>query len=255
MAIRRSDATGTRAGGRISHPMPHASLVWLTALAAATLLAESVFGAEIARAVALCGAFQIALAEFETLGGRAEDGPRFVAGLLLGGVCCHLGWVAMHSVDLPTAIRLLSAPAGWSVLFAPIGPWLCAPRSRARRERYLRCALGGLPLSIAAARIGCIAAGCCGGTSHPTQVYEVLGCIGLAIFARRVPPKFAASASVIGLAVIRLAVEPLRAPPAFGTPVVSATAVAMTLLIAGLCGLAATCLCSPSRETLRRERA
>ena len=81
---------------------------------------------------------------------------RFVAGLAAGASCAHLGWAALHWTEVsrhPEAI--LDPSLGYCVLFFPLGPLLFAPQAPSWRT---------LPLVLAVARLGCVAAGCCGGT-------------------------------------------------------------------------------------------
>jgi hypothetical protein len=126
---------------------------------------------------ALCAAFWTALAGFRPRG----DAARFVLGLALGAVLARAG-------------GLLLAPAG-VLLLAPL---------RARGA-YLERALPALPVALGAAKLGCLAAGCCGAAAG-----EALGFAGAGLLARRAAPGRAAAAALAGIAVVRLAALPLR---------------------------------------------
>lgn len=190
--------------------------------------------------VALCGAFWVAVRGFRR---RVPDGAhagRFAFGLGLGAVLAHAGWLALYPQQVwqhPWAA--LDPTLGFCVLFVPLGPWLVAPRSPApaatsQRVCYLAAALGSLPLALATARLGCIAAGCCGGViaelpwlasvrgnavvRHPTAVYEIAGWLALHWIVARARPSLVAPVVAIGTGLIRLAVDPWRVSPPLGAP-------------------------------------
>jgi hypothetical protein len=205
---------------------------------AAIAVAVLLFGSGAAMPVALCAAFQVALFEF----GRSHDGhdaPRMIVGLVLGALSAHLGWVAIHW-PAEIAIGSLASPAGFSVLFVPIGVWLVAPLQDAPRRAYLAHGIGSLPLAIATARLGCVVAGCCGGDRYSTQLIEVFLCTALALATRRLPSRLVASVCLAGLAGSRLLVEPLRGPSPHGMPAIPAEAIAATLLVLGAGALVRT---------------
>jgi hypothetical protein len=126
---------------------------------------------------ALCAAFWAALAGFRPRG----DAARFVLGLALGAALARTG-------------GLLLAPAG-VLLVAPL---------RARGA-YLERALPALPAALGVAKLGCVAAGCCGAAAG-----EALGFAGAGLLARRAAPGRAGAAALLGIAAVRLAALPLR---------------------------------------------
>jgi hypothetical protein len=205
--------------------------------------------AEASLTVAFLGAYWAALFEFRRAlrqrGGRPADAPRMVAGLILAAACSHVGSLALHWTAIDDPERLLAAASGFCSLFLPLGIWLSAAAMAERpRRAYLAAAMASLPIALGTARLGCLAAGCCGGTetrwgAHPTQVYELIGCLALAAIVGELSSRRVAPAVVAGLGIIRLAVEPWRAPPALGAPVVPVSLLASALLVSGLYGLLA----------------
>ena len=198
--------------------------------------------------------------------GRAPDpglAPRFVIGLGIGAALARFGWAALHLPALLAQPALVLSPAtGFTVLTLPIALLLVAPsRSRASaRSSFLAASLGSLPLALAVARLGCLAAGCCHGTPtllpwgvaidagalrvHPTPAYEIAGCVALWLVVRALPPIWIASVVLIGFGLIRLLVEPWRAEPPLGAPLV-----APSLLAAAWMGVGV--LLSPAVATRR----
>jgi hypothetical protein len=100
------------------------------------------------------------------------DRPRsFVLGLGAAAVFAHLGWAALHWDALQRAPWALLDPAGYCVLFAPLGVLLFARSAAAFRA---------LPLAFAVARAGCLAAGCCRGPDgQPLPLFELAGLVAL----------------------------------------------------------------------------
>lgn len=142
-------------------------------------------------------------------------------------------------------------PFGASVLFVPLGvlasvPWRAAP---AQRNAYASAAFASLPLALLVARLGCVWAGCCHGIAtelpwgipawsggaplHPTALYEAAGLLLLATGLRRVPDAQVAPVVFSALGLLRLALEPLRADPPFGPPVLPVTVLAASLAALG----------------------
>ena len=117
------------------------------------------------------------------------------------------------------------------MLFLPLGP-LLLERSAA--------AFASLPLALAVARLGCLAAGCCLGTPtsapwavaglHPTALYEVAGLLALHGAVSRAEARFAAPLVLGGFGALRLLIDPLRAAPPLGAPLVAPTAIAAVWL-------------------------
>ncbi len=168
--------------------------------------------------LALFGAFWTALALY----GRRSPAPeplRFVAALALGAVFAHLGWALLHSSAVATHPEVLLDPArGFCVLFVPLGPLLLAPRP---------AAFASLPLALAVARLGCLAAGCCHGENgEPTPLYEIAGLVVLHGMVSRLPDRWVIPVVLGGFGLIRLAVEPMRSIPPLGEPVVPTVAIA-----------------------------
>jgi phosphatidylglycerol---prolipoprotein diacylglyceryl transferase len=188
-------------------------------------------------------AFWVAVLGFAARRERAAYPERFLAGLVLGAAFSHLGWAALHPILLREAPRLFLEPgAGYTVSCLPLGffaaaPWRAPP---AERSAWLAAALGSLPLAIAVARLGCLAAGCChglpsvmpwamrggpdGALRHPTPLYEIAGLAALHFALRILPRASLPAAALAGLGAVRLAVSPWRAEPRFGPPVVMAAA-------------------------------
>jgi hypothetical protein len=181
----------------------------------------------------LCAAFWTAAVRY-----RGERPQRFVAGLGLGAVAAHLGWAALHASEVRAHPWALLDPAvGFCVLFVPLGLLLCERSAAAFRT---------LPLALAVARLGCITGGCCYGTPtalpwavgglHPTPLYEIAGLLVLHAASRGVSDGWLVLWVLGGLGLVRLVVDPLRAAPAPGEPMVA------TAWIAGAwVALALTC--------------
>ncbi|MCP5055676.1 MAG: hypothetical protein GY937_03005 [bacterium] len=190
-----------------------------------------------AQLVAISGAFWVALLEFDHRGGRRTHAFRFVTGISASALACHFGWILLHLDRATDVLGSLFVPAGFCVLFAPIGVALASPHRSDERASYLAPAFGALPLGLATARLGCLAAGCCHGVALrgglvPTQAIEIVGCALLSIGTRLLPPTSIPAATLAGLGVIRLVVEPWRAPDPLGPPILSTTLLAALLLAA-----------------------
>lgn len=161
---------------------------------------------------------------------RGRQPLRFVAGLAAGAACAHLGWAALHWGEMsrhPGAILDLSL--GYCVLFLPLGPLLFAPQAATWRA---------LPLALAAARLGCLAAGCCHGTpapwgTHPTPLYEIALLVALHSAVRATPDARAAAVFLAGFGLERLVVEPWRATPPLAEPLIAPAAIAALWCAAG----------------------
>jgi prolipoprotein diacylglyceryltransferase len=81
-----------------------------------------------------------------------------------------------------------------------------------------------LPLGLAVARLGCIAAGCCAGVAmespvvvagvsfadHPVRLYDAAGLLVLYRAARRMPMHLVVPTVLVGFGCLRLFLEPLR---------------------------------------------
>lgn len=184
--------------------------------------------------LAWSGAFWVALAQV-----RDRDRVRMAAGLGLGAAAAHLGWFLLHADALAAhPYAWLDPRLGYCVLLLPLGPWLAAPRASPQARRtFLAAAFGALPLAIAVARLGCLAAGCCRAPLHPTPAYEIAGLLLLDRAVRWPSAARRPGAVLLGLGLLRLALEPLRAPPPLGPPVVSPGWLALGLAGLGVLGL------------------
>ncbi len=103
-------------------------------------------------------------------------------------------------------------------------------REHAVRQRQLAVSLAPLPWALGVARLGCLAAGCCLGAPsdsslsdmerHPVALYECGALLALGAAVRRLPPARRAPAVLAAFGGVRLVLEPLRAPPLLGEPLV-----------------------------------
>jgi hypothetical protein len=194
----------------------------------------------------LCAAFWTAVLRY-----RGERPQRFVAGLGLGAVAGHLGWAALHAPEVWAHPWVLLDPAvGSCVLFVPLGPLLCERSAAAFRT---------LPLALAVARLGCITGGCCRGTPtalpwalgglHPTPLYEIAGLLMLHAASRGVSDGRLVHWVLGGLGLVRLVVDPLRAAPALGQPLVPGAWIAGAWIVLSL-----VCVVCHPRPAIARRR-
>jgi hypothetical protein len=176
--------------------------------------------------LALSGAFWTAVFLYYRREQAGNPG-RFVFGLGLGALLAHLGWALLHLPlvrEHPWAV--LDPAKGFCVLFVPLGPLLLTPWA---------AALSTLPLALAVARLGCLVAGCCGGAhGEPTPLYEIAGLVALHAVVWRLPDRWVVPTVLAGLGLVRLGVEPWRAAPPLGEPMVSAATIAALWLALGL---------------------
>jgi hypothetical protein len=148
--------------------------------------------------LAWSAAFWLALA----LHARREPGAslRLAVGLLLGACLAHAGaWLGWQPPQAGFPVRV-----GASVLFVPFG--LLAARTGP-------AAFASLPLPLAVARLGCVAAGCCRGEAGellPLWEFALLVALhlGLARGALAVAPERFA----LGFGALRLAEASWRPP-------------------------------------------
>jgi hypothetical protein len=175
--------------------------------------------------LAWCAAFWTAVWLYTRRAAPARP-LRFALALALGAALAHAGWLLLHAPAVWPALRarpawLLDPSVGACVLFVPLG-LLAVERSPA--------AFASLPLALAVARLGCLAAGCCGGTAsaapwafgsrHPTALYEIAGLVALHQAASRAASRRVAALVLGGIGTLRLLVDPLRARPPLGAPLV-----------------------------------
>lgn len=181
--------------------------------------------------IAWCAAFWTALFLYTTRV-RPASPLRFACALALGAALAHAGWLLLHAPAIWPALRvrpglLLDPSLGFCVLLLPLGP-LLLERSPA--------AFASLPLALAVARLGCLSAGCCAGTPtsapwaaagrHPTALYEIAGLILLHGVVGRADARFSEPLVLGGIGVLRLLIDPMRAAPPLGAPLVAPAAIA-----------------------------
>jgi hypothetical protein len=179
-----------------------------------------------ARIVCLVAAFWTALALY-----RGDRPLRFVGALAAGAALTHLGWAALYWPivrDYPRSI--LDPEAGQSVLFLPLGLLLLARDPAAWRV---------LPIALAVARLGCVAAGCCRGVPapwgvHPIALYEVSLLVGLHVALRRLGARWVAPSFLLAFGLARLATDSLRAMPPLGPPAVAPSLLAGLWVLGGV---------------------
>jgi hypothetical protein len=153
---------------------------------------------------------------------RGPRPARFACALALGAAFAHGGWLLLHATATWPALRarpglLLDPSLGYCVLFLPLGP-LLLQRSPA--------AFASLPLALAVARLGCLAAGCCQGA----RLYEIAGFLALHVAVARA---HAPAVPIVlgGIGALRLLLDPLRAAPPLGAPLVPAAAIAAAWML------------------------
>jgi hypothetical protein len=92
-----------------------------------------------------------------------------------------------------------------------------------------------LPLAFAAARLGCLAAGCCHGPNgEPTPVFEALALGALHGAMSRLADRWVVPAFCVGFASVRLLLEPWRSSPPIGDPALSPTWIALAWCLGGV---------------------
>jgi hypothetical protein len=158
-----------------------------------------------------CAAFWTALWLYVRRARPARP-ARFAAALALGAALAHGGWLLLHAPLLWPALRarpglLLDPSLGYCVLFLPLG-LLAIERSPA--------AFASLPRALAVARTGCLAGGCCLGVVP--ALFEIAALLGLDAGLRRLPLARAGALALAAIGALRLLLEPLRAPPPLGEP-------------------------------------
>jgi hypothetical protein len=201
----------------------------------------------------LIAALWVAVFGYAALGGSARWSPALLLGLALGAALTHGVWVLMRpGVLLAQPAILLDPTRGATILAVPLGLLLTGwtvPAGRAR-ARYLQASLGSLPLALATARLGCLAAACCHGIAtslpwavrlpgdatprHPTPLYEIAGCVALFLVMLRLPRRLWPGVVLAGPGLIRLAVSPWRAADPLGDPLLTAPWLAAAWVAVGV---------------------
>jgi hypothetical protein len=162
---------------------------------------------------------------------RGDRPLRLLVGLALGAGLTHAGWALLHWNVVQNHPRALLDPSfGYCVLFFPLGPLLLARDAATWRA---------LPLALAVARVGCLAAGCNHGVAtswgaHPTALYEIALWLALHAALRRPRVDSAGPAFLAGFGAVRLAVEPWRTSPTLGEPTLAPELLAVAWLAGGL---------------------
>jgi len=145
---------------------------------------------------------------------------RFALALLVGAALARAGQALVFEGD---ADALLEPDAGVSILFLPLGVLLLAPAG-----------LASLPLPLAVARLGCVAAGCCRGRDgEPLALVEAATLLALHRVFERMPPRRVPAAFALIFGAIRLLEQPWRAAPERGFAWLSPAEVAGAWLVAG----------------------
>jgi hypothetical protein len=162
-------------------------------------------------------------------------GP-FAGALALAAALAHAGWLLL---DLPETWPAGAARPGLLLILRPASA-LSVPLGLLLLERSAARVFASLPFALAVARLGCVAAGCCQGIPtaapwavsglHPTAAYEIAGSLALGGVAARAGARFAAPLVLGGIGALRLLIDPLRAAPALGAPVVAPAAIAAAWL-------------------------
>ena len=149
---------------------------------------------------AWCAAFWLAVA----MHARREPRPRarvqFALALALGALLARIG----HGLLFEAAGRVLDPRESFSVLFLPVGLLALAPTP---------AAFSALPLALATARLGCLAAGCCRGAGgEPLPIFEATAFALLHPILARGEPEAAAGRFVFAFGGLRLLESPWRPP-------------------------------------------
>jgi len=174
-----------------------------------------------AQLLLLCAAGGLALAlHARRAPGR---GVRFALALVLGVGLARAG-DALGFQDRPDL--LLAASGGFSVLFVPLGPLVLA-----RWPAAFAC----LPLPLALARLGCLAAGCCRGVGgEALPIVEAAGLVLLQVLLERGAGAARVALFAVGFGALRLAQTPWRP----GVPgCITPEGVAALWLVGGLVAL------------------
>ncbi len=200
---------------------------------------------------------------------RGAEPLRFIAGLGLGAVLARIGWAGLHldqfagplagagfGAGLGPLSLIWGAGAGLSLLFVPAGPLCLAPARAGGGFAYAAAASRALAPAFAVARLGCVWAGCCGGravaeweshlgaqtraltgATYPTAAWELAGWGVVACLLAGAPTRWVPGLFGVAFGGLRLAIEPWRAPPPLGAPLLDPRWIAGAWLAAGLAWL------------------
>jgi len=149
---------------------------------------------------AWCAAFWLAV----WLHARREPHPRarlrFAFALGLGALLARVG----QGLLFEGAGRILDLRDAFSILFQPLGVFALAPSS---------ATVSALPLALATARLGCLAAGCCRGAGgEPLPLFEASALALLHPILARSEPRAVAGRFAFAFGGLRLLESPWRPP-------------------------------------------
>ena len=149
---------------------------------------------------AWCAAFWLALWLHAQQTRDPRERMRFAWALGVGALLARAGhalfWGEPHNVAEPSA--------AFSVLFFPLGVLWLTPHA---------AAFASLPLALAVARLGCIAAGCCrGAAGEPLPLFEVSAWVAVHLALARSDPERIPERFAFAFGGLRLAEAPWRPP-------------------------------------------
>jgi hypothetical protein len=149
---------------------------------------------------AWCAAFWLAIGLHSRREPRRRARVQFALALGLGALLARVG----HSLLFEVASPLLDPRDRFSVLFLPLGVLALAPSP---------AAFSALPLALALARLGCLAAGCCrGAAGEPLPLFEASALALLHPILARGDPDAIARRFAFAFGGLRLLESPWRSP-------------------------------------------
>ena len=149
---------------------------------------------------AWCAAFWLAVGLHARREPRRRARARFALALALGALLARVG----HNLLFEDGGRMLDPRQSFSVLFLPLGVLALAPTS---------AAFSALPLALAMARLGCLAAGCCRGVGgEPLPLFEASALALLHPMLACGEPDAAAARFALAFGALRLLERPWRPP-------------------------------------------
>lgn len=156
---------------------------------------------------AWCAAFWLAIGLHARRTSDPRQRARFIGALGMGALLARAGDALLWSEPG----RLLEPGAELSILFLPLGVLALAPHA---------AAFASLPLALALARLGCLAAGCCRGVGgEHLPAFEATAWVAVHLCVTRGAPDRAAERFAFAFGGLRLAQGPWRPPvPALVTP-------------------------------------